>query len=305
MNIACLKSAATGALSGAAVTVAEVASAETNGSAALLVGPLAALAVGGELVYRTALHIDLAIVIADSFGVEFDADDSNDLWQLLALVFGVHRGAAYTGDPGNALVSQLVHEGEEVGDQVAQRIVGESIARNVLPFVGIVVSAAMNWFVTRKIGDTVRRYARYRRAFADALARLSESCSEHIDLLVEGVWFLFTADGRLTPEEAVTLARMLRKLDPEVEKRVRSHFVEDEMDWAKRIESIPEAHRDGFLRALAVAAAVDKRVGIPERKILRRAADHLGREFDMAEVATMIKELDQYGVLRESVAAHA
>ena len=55
--------------------------------------------------------------------------------------------------------------------------------------------------------------------------------------------------------------------------------------------------RDSFLRALNVAAAVDKSVSLPERKILRRAARKLGREFDQTQVEQMIREFSDTGVL--------
>jgi hypothetical protein len=56
--------------------------------------------------------------------------------------------------------------------------------------------------------------------------------------------------------------------------------------------------RDEFLHALQVAAAVDKHVGLPERKILRRAAHHLERPFDVAELEKMMLEFEEFGVLR-------
>jgi len=60
---------------------------------------------------------------------------------------------------------------------------------------------------------------------------------------------------------------------------------------------VPEASRDAFLHALEVAAAVDKEVGVPERKILRRAARALGREFDLKRVERMMAEFEDRGVL--------
>ena len=55
--------------------------------------------------------------------------------------------------------------------------------------------------------------------------------------------------------------------------------------------------RDAFFVALEVAACVDKDVSLPERKILRRAAHHLGREFDIGRLKGMVREFDEAGVL--------
>ena len=61
-------------------------------------------------------------------------------------------------------------EREQVGEQVGRKVLGESVARNVIPFVGIATSAVTNFLVTRRLGNTVRRYMRYERAMHDAFA---------------------------------------------------------------------------------------------------------------------------------------
>jgi len=91
--------------------------------------------------------------------------------------------------------------------------------------------------------------------------------------------------------------KLLERLDPVSGHATLARFVEDELDWAERIEQVPEAMRDAFLHALEVAACVDKEVGLPERKILRRAAHHLGREFDMMRLEAMVHEFEEEGVL--------
>ena len=125
-------------------------------------------------------------------------------------------------------------------------------------------------------------------------------CEDHLDLLLEGLWFIFTADGKLSPEEAAFLAHMLQQLDPLRRRATIARFVEDELDWTLRIgQEVPERMRDAFLHVLEVAAAVDKEVGLPERKILRRAAHALGREFSQERVEKMIAQLEETGVIAE------
>ena len=55
------------------------------------------------------------------------------------------------------------------------------------------------------------------------------------------------------------------------------------------------------MHLLEVAAAVDKEVGLPERKILRRAAHALGREYSQERVEQMIREFEESGVLSGQV----
>jgi hypothetical protein len=112
------------------------------------------------------------------------------------------------------------------------------------------------------------------------------------------MWFIFSADGKLTPEETAFLGHMLKKLDPLQRRATIARFVEDELDWTLRVkQEVPEELRDVFLHLLEVAAAVDKEVGLPERKILRRAAHALGREFSEERVNKMIAEFEESGVL--------
>jgi hypothetical protein len=303
---ACLKAAASGAAAGSLSTAAAILTAQTEGIASVVTVPFAAAAIGVEMGFRTLVHLDLACDLADAFDVPYDLADPDDLFRLYALIFGTSAHDEESEDPGRSLVHDVMsQETEEVGEKLGNRVLGESVARNLLPVLGIATSALTNYLVTRRLGDTVRRYMRYRRALHDALEHASKECREYLDLLVEGVWFVFSADGKLTPEEVGALAHLLQKLPPGEQAAVEARFVEDELEWADRIEQLPEHVRDEFLHALEVAAAADKHVGLPERKILRRAAHHLGRPFERERIEKMIAEFEEYGVLKETKRAKA
>jgi hypothetical protein len=302
--IACIKSAISGALAGSVSTGATVVTASTEGAVAFAAVPVAAAAIGGEMLYRSYVHLNLTCEIASIFGMHYDHRHEEDLWRLYALAFGTsdHEGDEKEGgDPGKELVREVSHvEAEDVGEKIGHLVLGESIMRNVLPVIGIVSSAVTNVILTRKVGHTVRRYMRYQRAFADTFSHAIELLQgEPLHMLIEGMWFIFTADGRLVPEEAACLAQLVNKLDPIDRHAVTHRFVEDELDWTDRLPGgVPEHLRDVFLHALEVAAAVDKEVGVPERKILRRAARALGRELDLGRVQTMMEDFEERGVLR-------
>jgi hypothetical protein len=299
---ACVKSAFSGAAAGTVSTAAALITAQTEGLGGLVAIPVAALGIGGEMMYRSLVHFDLTVQLAEIFEVSFDPSDPDDIFRLYALVFKTNDEDHAPHGDGDSLGKDLVHqvkhlESAEVGQEIGNKVLGESVVRNIVPFVGIVTSAVTNFVVTRRLGDTVRRYMRYQRAMETAFDQAVRQCDTHLDLLVEGVWFIFTADGRLAPEETVTLVKLLEKLDPITSHATLARFVEDELDWADRIEQVPEAMRDGFFHALEVAACVDKEVGLPERKILRRAAHHLGREFDLKRLEAMVHEFEEEGVL--------
>ncbi|MGO8998250.1 MAG: hypothetical protein ACLQVI_33435 [Polyangiaceae bacterium] len=303
ITIACVKSAISGALSGSVSTGATVVTAQTEGALAFAAIPVAVGAIGGEMLYRSLLHLDLTCDLAEIFGLSYDPSHEEDLWRLYALAFGTadHEEAGEgEGDQGKELVREVTHvESEEVGEKIGHLVLGESIMRNVVPVVGILSSAITNVVLTRRMGHTVRRYFRYQRAFNDTFAHAIQLLDgEPRDLLIEGMWFIFTADGKLSPEEAACLGKLVHKLDPVERHAVTHRFVEDELDWTERIgKGVPEELKDVFLHALEVAAAVDKEVGVPERKILRRAARVLGREWDPARVEKMMADFEERGVL--------
>ena len=261
---ACVKSAVSGAVSGGISTAASVVTAQTQGTWGFVAVPLAGLAIVSEMMLRSVVHIDLTCELAEIFGVKFDADDEDDFWRLYALVFKAHGADGERDEedeaPGKELVEKVTHvEGEEVGERIGHVVLGESLMRNIVPFVGIFSSAVTNYVLTWRLGNTVRRAMRYERAMRDALTRAEGLCRSKLNLLVEGIWFIFTADGKLDPEETVCLANLLADLDPEARAKVTARFTDDEIDWMQRIKTeVPEDMRDAFLHALEVAAAVDK-----------------------------------------------
>jgi hypothetical protein len=298
IRAACIKSAMGGAASGLVTTGAVLAVAEAP-AGMLLAIPGAALAIGGEMIVRSLIHLDMTCDLADIFGQRFDPEEPTDFWQLYALAFRTHAHES-AADPGNDLLHRIGEVDAQIGESIAEKILGESMIKNILPFAGIATSSVANWRRTRRLGDTARRYLRYRRAMDDTMATAQELVREHLDLLVEGLWFLFVADGQLVPEEVTLLAGLLRRLDPVTRAAVEARFVLDETDWLERLPRLAEAVRAPFLYALEVAAAVDKAVSLPEQRILARAARVLGRELDMRRVDAMIKDFEDVGVLTRS-----
>jgi uncharacterized tellurite resistance protein B-like protein len=300
---ASIKSAISGAACGSVSTAAAVITAQTEGIGGFVAIPLAGAAIGGEMVLRAIVHVELTCELARIFGVTFDGKNEDDLWRLYALAFGAHASEVTEKDPGKELVSEVTHlETDQIGERIGHLLVGESVMRNIVPFVGIVTSALTSFILTRRLGHTVRRYMRYHRGMSDALARAEGACHAHLDLLIEGMWFIFTADGKLAPEEAACLAHMLQKLDPVLRRAVTERFTDDEIDWMARIKrEVPEDVRDAFLHALEVAAAVDKEISLPERKILRRVANIFGKKFDPEHLARLVGEFEAQGVLPVAV----
>lgn len=299
---ACITSALSGASTGVVSTGATLVTASTEGVGGLVAVPIAAAAIGSEMALRTWIHIDLICTLADVFEVTFDAQNKDDVWRLCALAFGAHDEEPSEEDPGKKLVHELVHiDKEEIGEEIGQKILGESVMRNIVPVFGIAASAITNWKLTQRLGDTARRYMRYHRAMSDALDEAILECSHHLEMLVEGMWFVFIADGRLAPEESAILAAFTLRFQNPTRHELQARFVEDEYDWLERLpKKITDADdRRALYHALEVAAAVDKEVGLPERRLLRSAARRLEIPFDPQSTTRLIKQFEEKGVLEE------
>src|SRR5580692_311626 len=116
---ASIKSAASGAAAGTISTAATLFTAETDGIGGLVAIPIAGLTIGGEMLYRSFVHLELTVHLAEIFGVHFDPRDPDDLWRLYALVFGTHDESSDSGDAGRALVGEVIEvEGSEVGEKI-------------------------------------------------------------------------------------------------------------------------------------------------------------------------------------------
>ena len=299
---ACVESSLTGAGAGMVATGATLVTAGTEGYGGLVAIPVAALAIGGEMAVRTWIHLDLICTLADVFEVHFDPDKPDDIWRLCALAFGANDEEPDEDDPGKALVQEMSHiDKEELGAEIGSKILGESVMRNIVPVLGIATSAITNYRLTKRLGDTARRYMRYHRAMNDALDVAISECSAHLELMIEGLWFMFIADGQLSPEESGLLASMVHRIPLSARGQLLTRFIDDEYDWLERLpKSIADTPtRRSFFHALEVAAAVDKHVGLPERRLLRSAARRLELPFDPRGTDQMMRDFEDHGMLAD------
>jgi hypothetical protein len=281
------------------VTGATVVVAETEGFLGLLALPVAAAAICGDTLRRATLQLELTLDLADIFGITFDPKNASDLWLLYdALSVSAQRRPGKSHDSGRGLVHRVAtFNADEIGERIGARLASESVLLSILPFASVFTSSIGNWVGMRRFGETARRYMRYRRALEDTVAEVERIDRGVLDLLVEGIWVTFVADGRLLAEETAVLAGLLRRFEPTSQVAVQAQFVLDEAAWIERLSGIPEAARQPFLHALCVAATVDKFVSLPERKLLERTARELGLTLDGADIEALLREFERTGVV--------
>jgi hypothetical protein len=273
----CLKAAVSGFLSGVTISGAQLAAVET-----LTVGAIAAVPVGvgvitGELLIRTVLHVDMACELAELY--QMPVVEGDDALRVLALAAGF-GGAPCEGDRSGARRGRYPTEAEraEVVRRTTRLLFGESVLRNLFPIVGIATSTVTNFVITRRLGERLRDSFHKDRAMAETLTAVAgHPVGQYMDLVMEGLWFVFTADGVLSAEELACLAHRLDTLDAARRKEILSRFVEDPRDWLDRVTAVPEEVRDDFVAILDKAASLTD-FGTPLPKgFVRRVAEALGR----------------------------
>jgi hypothetical protein len=274
---AALITALAGAGAAGGVTAASIATAETSGLAAPLVLPLAGAGMVGELLLRSIMHLKLACELADLYGVPFVPGGETELIRLYALA--VHAEMHQTeNDPGRGLVERVLHlqDSGGLGKLIASGLVGETLLRNAVPFADVVVSSFRNWQLTKQVGTFVQGYVSRRTPLDAAIAAVRERSPQSIDLVLEGVWFIFIGDGRLTGIETALLAHLMRKQHSPDE--LTTHFVSDEAGWLERLRQMdPDLETRGLvLHALQVAALIEAPMAPAELEILRHASSALG-----------------------------
>jgi hypothetical protein len=261
----------------AGVTAASIATVDSGGLAAPVVLPLAGAGMVGELLLRSLLHLQLACELAELYGMPFRPGGETELTRIYALAFRAEQHET-EDDPGRGLVERVVRSQEAggLGKLVAAGLIGETLLRNAIPFADVLVSSFRNWQLTKQVGRFVQGYASRRVALDEAVKRVSERSPQSLAVLIEGLWFIFISDGRLTQIETALLAHLLRQTSAAPE--LTTQFISDEAGWLDRLKNVdpsPEV-REMILRALEVAAVVDSPVSPSELTVLKRAAETLG-----------------------------
>ena len=295
---ACVRSALTGAAAGTLATSAAVATAETGTLAGFVAIPAAVLAVGGEMVFRAIVHLDMTCELAELFRVPFDPDRPEDLWRLYALAFHAHHSSVDSAG-GRRLVEELLDlEDEQIGERIGDKLLRESVLRNAVPFLAVASSSWENWRLTKRVGDTVRRSCRAERALRDALER-DGTLRGHDPLVLEGLWLVFAADGPLHVEEVAALASYMRRigrtgpLDRKIGRDLES--------WLSGIAGLPENARRSLLHVLRVAAAVSAKLPAASvGELLEKAEERAGEPHDPVRLARLFDEAQGAGLMGEA-----
>jgi hypothetical protein len=302
------RAAATGAMASVGASTGELLSLLTEGLAAPVGVPAAALSMGLEAGYTALLQIDLVCDLASIYGVPFDADDVGEVATLFGLALEVDVKKAEkkeeqdTREAQHGLTARLMQlEDGDIGTRIGRKMLEESVLKNIVPVVGIAISARWNYVATRKLAATAKKYIRYRRALAESLSRLRLASVTDPAVLVEGAWLLATVDGEAGHEEVMALAAIMDALpdDKRTAIELDKTLGEDEERWFEEVGRVPPDMHDALLDTLYLVAATDKELQLSERRFLRRVGKTLGREVEFDRVERICAHLEEGDALPE------
>jgi hypothetical protein len=296
------KAAATGVLASAGASTGELLSLFTDGLAAPVGVPAAALSMALEAGYTALLQIDLVCDLASMYGVPFDADDVGEVATLfgLALEVDVKKPSKKEGEDAReaptGLTSKLMElEGGDIGTRIGRKMLEDSVVKNIVPLVGLAISARWNYVATRKLAATAKKYIRYRRALTQTLSRLRLTSVTDPAVLVEGAWLLATVDGNAGHEEVMAIALIMDALPEDKRKAIEldKTLGDDEEEWFDDLARVPREMHDALLDVLYLIAATDKELQLSERRFLKRVGKALGRGIEFERVEQICAHLDE------------
>jgi tellurite resistance protein len=302
------RSTVAGVAAAAGASAAEVLSIAGEGVLTLGAIPLGLLSVGAEMVYTTALEIDLAFDLASIYGVPFAADDVGEISTLLALALGValveephlHDKPV---EPGETKLWRVMRQmqREDFAQRVGRGVVRQAVLRNAVPVVGVIVSAAWNQIVLRRFANQVHTAVRQRVAITRACRELHLGGAQTARIILDGAWLIATADGDLGHHESLVLATLIDSLP--VPQRIAANeasFSDDDEEWFARLATLDPTAREVLMDVLSLVASADGALVTPERRFLRRVAKALGRELDLALLEQKMARLRAGDSLRTS-----
>jgi len=297
MRKTALRASAAGALASAGASAGEILSLVTDGLLAPVGLPATIVSMIVEGAYTALLQIDLACDLGLIYGIPFDPDDVGEIATLfgLALELDVYAKRKHDDDdPPHGLMARLMSfEEGEIATRIGRKLLEDAVMRNVVPIIGVPISARWNYTATITFGTKVRKYMRYRRAIATAVRQLRLGTVVDPTVLVEGAWLLATVDGEAGHEEMLALAAVMDMLGPEQHAAIAADkaFGDDEEGWFADLARIDRGMHAPLLDTLFLVAAADKELAVPERRFLRRIGKAIGSDIDFARVEHICEHL--------------
>jgi tellurite resistance protein len=248
------------------------------------------------------MQIDLAFDLASIYEVPFAPDDVGEISTLLALALGVelvnepsrHDKADKAEDDGETKPWRVVRQMQrtDFAKRVSKAVIQQSVLRNIVPVVGVVVSAVWNQIYLRRFAEQVHNSVRQRLAILRACRGVQLGDPATARIILDGAWLMATADASLGHYEALALSTLIDSLT--LPQRIAVHdasFTDDEEGWFKRVAALDPRAYEVLVDVLALVASADGEFNTPERRFLLRLAHTLGLKIDLTAIQNMVLRL--------------
>jgi tellurite resistance protein len=283
----------------AGATSAELLPLLTESVASPIALPLGLLSVGAEMLYTTALQIDLAFDLASIYGVPFAADDVGEISTLLAAALGVELVSEPTrhdkpAAPGATKYWRVLRQmqRDDFARHLGNALLGQAFARNAVPIAGIVVSAVWNQIVLRRFARLVHTTIRRRLAIVNACRGMQLGDLKAARAILDGAFLIATADGDVGHQEALALATLIDSLSlPDRIAVQEASFTDDEEEWFERLPALDPSVHPMLMRVLVLVASASGSLGTAELRFLRRIARALRRELDLEAIDRVVAQV--------------
>jgi tellurite resistance protein len=302
-----------GVAAAAGASAAELTSMWTQGAATLAAAPLGLVSVGAEMLYTTALQIDLAFDLASIYGVPFASDDVGEISTMLALALGVDlvkeptrhdQPVAIAGETKPWRVMRQMQR-DDFSRRVGRELIQQSVLRHLVPVASVLISAAWNQVVLRRFAGEVHAAVKQRRAIVEACRAVQLGDAQSARTILNGAWLLATADGEIVHQEAVALATLIDSLPlPQRISVQEQSFPDagDEEPWFEALPQLEPAARSVLLSVLAYVAIADGTLSTPERRFFNRLSKRLGTTVDLPALEEMAARLHSLDSVHEPAA---
>jgi uncharacterized tellurite resistance protein B-like protein len=293
------RAATAGAIASVGASTGELLSLMTEGLGAPVGVPAAILSMAAEAARTAVVDVELVCDLASIYGVPFDPDDVGEIATLLGLALDVDLQARVgrsheSPEAPDGLVAQLIELQEgEVATRIGRVMLEESLVKNVVPVLGVAISARWNFVSTQRVGAEAKQYMRYRAALRQAVGDLKLGAVSDPATVIEGAWLLATADGQVKHEETMAIAGIVAALFQSRYIEIDTSLGTDEEEWFAALPRTPPETRRALLDVLYLVAATDRHVQESERRFLRRVGKALSIKIDFDRIDTICRHLDR------------
>ncbi|MGW9762425.1 uncharacterized protein (DUF697 family) [Micrococcus aloeverae] len=287
IQLASRYAAIAGGLTASAYTGALAATAGSGGAASPLTMPAALTSFSLDLAYSTQTQLRLAYDMSVIYGIPLDMDDSEDVWKLIRLAFGIRAGevasnAALKGMPMvvRPLVKKIFSGSTLKAVKSIPQVGGLLLQRNIVKFsipgISIPVSTAVNYWATRASGKYAQGVFRTEAVIIERARRVAASTPHHAALL-RVVILVTSSDGKTSEAERLLLHHLSLVVDNSavtvavLDEQREAIEVDVPAVWAA-VEDITVEDRAPLHAAAEWAAGIDGKIKGPAKEIVARLA---------------------------------